>query len=132
MKTLTGYLREKHLSEPSTREFQLFGEYAVGDDGCVYQVVSKEDAISFLIYDTKDENISFNYAEDETKYELISEGEFDELFIDAERIFENKDVYIKKIQIHERTLYRVYYQEQTGTHISDDEWNNIDFTDYEF
>jgi hypothetical protein len=132
MKTLTGYLRESHLAEPRVRDFQVFGDYAVGeDDGCVYQVVSREDAISFLIYDTDDENISFNFAEDDMKYELISEGELDELFIDAITIFENKDVYIKKIDFHERTLYRVYYQNPTGTHISNDLWDNIDLTDYE-
>ena len=71
MKTLTGNLRSQHQNEPSSRSFVIFGQYAIGDDKCVYQVCSREDAISFLVYDTHDINISFNYAEDGEKWQLI-------------------------------------------------------------
>ena len=134
-----GQLRNDYDSEPNSRKFLQMGEYAVGDDGCVYQFVDKDDAISFLIYDCIEQShMAFNYAEDSTKYELIEEGEFDKIFSGEVEGFEISDfhedgnVKIKSLSFYERTLYRVYFDNQPEGHpISEDVWDNVDVSDYD-
>lgn len=133
---LNGVLRNGQQS----REFLKMGQYAVDDEGCVYQFVDKDDAVSFLIYDCLEEDhMAFNYAEDGAKYELIDEEEFDKIFngeVDGFEIsdFESKgNVRIKVLTFYERTLYRVYFDNQPeGYPISEDCWDSIDVSDYDF
>ena len=136
---LNGQIRSNYQSEPTSREFLRMGEYAVGDDGCVYQFVDKDDATSFLIYDCVEQSdMAFNYAEDQNRYELIEEGEFDKIFSGEVEGFEISDFYkdgnvrIKEVSFYERTLYRVYFDNQPeGYPISEDVWDNVDVSDYD-
>lgn len=138
---LTASLRESHLSEPQNRDFLFLGDYAIGDDGCVYQCVSQDDAISFLIYDLDTETsekkfgfpVSFNYAEDGQNYSLINDGCFDAVFSEVREdnfIGESEDYTVIELPIGES--YFRFYAKEPGENPADVSFDTIDKKDLDY
>ena len=64
-KVVSAELREGSQHDIKNRDFTIISEYeAIDEDGILYQICDKEDAVSFLIYDTYDDQYCFNYAEE--------------------------------------------------------------------
>ncbi len=92
----------------NTRKFVIFNDdYAIGDDGCIYQVCSKNDIdnLDTVILAFEGEGVYFNYAEDDFDVEGtleniknvnscfidISENEFEELTEKSNYAYDSDD-----------------------------------------
>jgi len=147
-KFVMGYLEHKEeLPQfPTTQKFQMFKnetEYAVGEDGDIYQIINKNDKEQFdkewekeeahitykAIYSTDDDNLFFNYAEDGNEYEKLNSEIFDELIDKDGKIIYQNNVIIKKLEFYNRILYRVFSKNSKEKDYIDD-WDKIDFKKY--